>query len=82
MYVYLKSEPNLWTVGYYAPNSDWKSESDWPSKDEAATRVNYLNGAVSRYLHERVARLETQVSELRHKAGITEVDEVCEQANM
>ena len=44
MYVYIQSEPNLWTVGHYDPKGKWISESDWDSKREAAYRVHYLNG--------------------------------------
>ena len=44
MYVYLKSELNLWTVGYYDPGSAWTPESDHVSAEAAADRVHYLNG--------------------------------------
>lgn len=44
MYVYIKSEPGLWTVGFYAPDGKWHAESDWVDKDGAAERVHYLNG--------------------------------------
>ena len=44
-YVYVKSEPRLWTVGFYEPNGKWHPESDHPSADEAANRVAWLNGA-------------------------------------
>lgn len=45
MYVYIQSEPQLWTVGHYDPNTKkWIPESDHPSKSEAADRVHYLNG--------------------------------------
>jgi hypothetical protein len=45
MYVYMPSEPGLYTVGFYIPGTnDWMSESDWPSKEEAANRVHWLNG--------------------------------------
>jgi hypothetical protein len=44
MYVYIKSEPLLYTVGFYDPSGKWHSESDHDSKDEAAARVAYLNG--------------------------------------
>ncbi len=27
MYVYIKSKPQLWTVGFYAPNGEWIPES-------------------------------------------------------
>ena len=45
MYVYIRSEPQLWTVGFYRPDGKWESESDHGSPDEAAARVAYLNGS-------------------------------------
>lgn len=44
MYVYLQSEPELWTVGFYAPDGKWHSDSDHNDREEAAKRVHYLNG--------------------------------------
>ena len=44
MYVYIESEHNLWTVGFYDPNGEWQSESDHDDKEKAAERVHYLNG--------------------------------------
>ena len=44
MYVYIKSEPFLWTVGHYTPDGKWVPESDHNNKDDAAERVSYLNG--------------------------------------
>ena len=43
-YVYIKSEPGLWTVGFYDPKGNWVPESDWDDKDRAAERVHWLNG--------------------------------------
>lgn len=43
MYVYIQSETNLWTVGFYNPEGKWIAESDHPSSEEAADRVAYLN---------------------------------------
>lgn len=43
-YVYIKSEPGLWTVGFYAPSGKWEPESDFNSTDKAAERVRWLNG--------------------------------------
>ena len=48
MYVYIQSEPGLWTVGFYAPNGNWVAESDHESKEDAAARVSYLNGGKRR----------------------------------
>ena len=44
MYVYIESEPGLYTVGFYSPDNKWHPESDHDKKEEAAKRVNYLNG--------------------------------------
>lgn len=43
-YVYIRSEPHLWTVGFYDPDGKWHPESDHDSTDLAAERVHYLNG--------------------------------------
>ncbi len=45
MYVYIKSEPNLFTVGFYKPDGKWEPESDHPTRKEAAERVAWLNGS-------------------------------------
>ena len=43
-YVYVKSEPGLWTTGFYKPDGEWEPEQDCSSADEAARRVAWLNG--------------------------------------
>ena len=43
-YVYIRSEGNLFTVGFYDPEGKWHSESDHTDKSFAARRVNWLNG--------------------------------------
>lgn len=43
-YVYVRSEPQLWTVGFYRPDGKWEPESDHESKTGAANRVAWLNG--------------------------------------
>lgn len=44
MYVYKRTEPGLWTVGFYDPKGVWFPESDHDKEEEAAKRVHYLNG--------------------------------------
>lgn len=44
MYVFIQSEPGLYTVGFYDHNYKWHPESDHNEKEEAAKRVHYLNG--------------------------------------
>ncbi len=44
MYVYIKSEKYLWTVGFYSPDGQFQPESDHDTKESAAERVHYLNG--------------------------------------
>lgn len=41
---YIRSERNLWTVGFYKPDGNWEPESDHDSAEEAEARVSYLNG--------------------------------------
>lgn len=43
-WVYICSEPGLWTVGFYDPHGAWIAESDHGRAEEAAQRVHYLNG--------------------------------------
>lgn len=44
MYVYVVSEPGLFTVGFYDPNGKWHSDDDFTSREDARARVAYLNG--------------------------------------
>lgn len=43
-YVFINSEPGLYTVGFYTPKGEWVAESDHDSKEDAANRVHWLNG--------------------------------------
>lgn len=44
MYVYIKSEPGLWTVGFYTPDIRWVSARDFDDEEKAIDFVHYLNG--------------------------------------
>lgn len=44
MYVYIRSEPRLFTVGFYDPSGKWHPDSDHVESEDAAKRVRYLNG--------------------------------------
>jgi len=46
MWIYIKTEAGLWTVGFYSPDGEFHGDSDHPSPEEAADRVHYLNGGV------------------------------------
>jgi hypothetical protein len=48
MYVYIQTEPQLWTVGFYDPTGKFQPESDHSIREEAAARVHYLNGGNER----------------------------------
>lgn len=47
MWVYIKTEDNLWTVGFYSPSGSWHLDSDHKTKELAAKRVHWLNGGRS-----------------------------------
>jgi len=46
VYILCKSEP-LYTVGFYAPDGTWHTDSDHDTKEGAAARVHWLNGGAS-----------------------------------
>jgi hypothetical protein len=45
-YVYVRSEAQVWTVGFHDPSGKWNAESDHSTSEAAAQRVHYLNGGV------------------------------------
>jgi len=45
MYVYLNSEPGLWTTGFFDPDGKWHFDKDFYKKEDAAKRVAWLNGS-------------------------------------
>jgi hypothetical protein len=48
-WVYVRSEPGLWTVGFFDPKGQWHTDSDHNSTEKAAARVHYLNGGNRMY---------------------------------
>ena len=44
MYIYIKTESNLWTVGHYNPQGKFIPESDHDNTESESQRVHYLNG--------------------------------------
>lgn len=44
IYIYIKSEPGLWTVGFYDPKGKFVTESDHDCMEDAVQRVRFLNG--------------------------------------
>lgn len=44
MYVYIKSESHLYTVGFYDPQGNFVPESDHDVKENAQAHVHFLNG--------------------------------------
>jgi hypothetical protein len=44
-WVYIPTDSGqLMTVGFYDPTGGWHSDSDWDTREEAASRCHYLNG--------------------------------------
>lgn len=44
-YVYIQTEPKLWTVGFYRPDGKFETDSDYPDQERAAMRAAWLNGS-------------------------------------
>lgn len=73
MYIYIRSEPQLWTVGHYTPSGKWEPESDHSTRNEAANRVAYLNGdSDAKELHERIAQLEAKIADLKEMLSVSD----------
>lgn len=51
-WIYIKSEPNCYTVGFYRPDGKFEPESDHAHSEDAALRVHFLNGGNSAPLAE------------------------------
>lgn len=62
-WVYRRTEPHLWTVGFYRPDECWESESDHDREADAAKRVHYLNGGNND--EERWAALDSKLDGIR-----------------
>lgn len=49
MWVYIRTDENMWTVGFFAPpDYEWVTDSDHPDPESAAQRVHWLNGGTSK----------------------------------
>jgi len=45
MYTYLEMRTSgTFLVGFFSPDGAWKMESEWKIREEAVSRVHYLNG--------------------------------------
>lgn len=44
-WVYIRSEPGLYTVGFYDPSGKWHPDSDHADSEKAAQRTAWLNGS-------------------------------------
>jgi hypothetical protein len=62
-WVYMKTEPSLWTVGWFADNK-WHSESDHDSPEKAAARVHYLHGGSQAKLLAALRTADTRIVQL------------------
>ena len=60
-FVYLNSEPGLWTTGFYDPNGRWHADKDFNDPEDAAGRCAWLNG------HQKIAQ--------EYRAALAELEE-------
>jgi hypothetical protein len=44
MWVYIPSDDGRYEVGFFAPDGQWFSDATYSCKEDAAKRVNFLNG--------------------------------------
>jgi hypothetical protein len=72
VYVYIRSEPGLWTVGHYRPDGAWVAESDHDSDTAAAERVRLLNGGPAHPDPALLGELEQTADWLGERAAVVE----------
>jgi hypothetical protein len=70
-YVYVKSEPQLWTVGFYSPDGKWHPDKDFSRPEDAADRVAYLNGNPS---HVLINALSSRLDKVERHMRLVEPD--------
>lgn len=54
MYIYRRTSGEIFTVGYFSPSGRFCHETDCLSREEAASRVNYLNGGADILLASKI----------------------------
>ena len=67
-WVYIRTEPGLYTVGFFDPDKKFHTDSDHCDREDAANRVAFLNGFLSEdFEHFKLdmARLENRLTELQ-----------------
>lgn len=84
-WVYVRSEPGLWTVGFHSPDGQWHPDSDYDRREDAATRAHWLNGGEGTDVRGRrdQASAHLSVERVAELAGFTDprvVREVIEDA--
>lgn len=71
MWVYLNSEPGLWTTGFYKPDGKWEPDEDFNDVDAARARVAELNGnGNAAPLVKRIEDLESGLARTVHLVAI------------
>ena len=69
MYVYIQSEPTLWTVGFYDPSGQWHPDSDHETPEAAADRVRHLNGGKDTSLYAAAPDMLNALENLENDNG-------------
>lgn len=77
VWVYLNSEPHLWTVGFYDPKDQWHADSDHESREQAAIRVMQLNGGGKQEQEAAASQLREALEE--RDAALLKCDEMAQQ---
>jgi hypothetical protein len=73
-YVYIKSEPELFTVGFYKPDGKFEPESDHKSEADARDRVTELNGGGAMQLNMANPRFIQVGQQLINLGHVTTID--------
>lgn len=67
-FIYIKTEPRLWTTGHYDPDGKFHPDDDFGSPEEAADRCAMLNGDKSD--NERLESIERSIQSINKKINL------------
>lgn len=70
-YVYIQTEPSLWTVGFYTPAGKWEPDSDHDSPSKAAERVHCLNGGDDQHQITRLRKATQKMVQAADNMALT-----------
>jgi hypothetical protein len=66
-WLYIKHNDSAFATGFFDPAGQWHTDMSFTNADDAATRVNYLNGGTGQKPKGEEASIDDKVDDLRSR---------------